>query len=258
MSLHHLFLDGQILAEEDEPVFPLSFSEADLNHVRALRLTPGEHIAVVDGATDYFECEVVSVDKDSISVRIASKLEKLIPPARFTLIQGLAKGDKVDAVVRAATEMGASAIQVAAFQRSVVRLDAKKALARQKRWQAVARSAALQSGCLEVPAVGFARDIPSLLEMVSEMDCVVVFWEEASPDQTLHEALAPAREVMEEGRMPMVGLIVGPEGGIAPAEVEALRALPQVRCASLGRHILRTETAGIVACGLASYELGCL
>lgn len=258
MSLHHLFLHGQVLSEASDRVISLSFDEDDLRHVRALRLRPGEHIAVVDASSDYFECEVVSVKRDDIAVRISSKLDSPPQPAKITLVQGLAKGDKVDTVVRAATELGIASVIVTGFERSVVRLDERKSEARVSRWQSVARAAALQSGCSASPLVSYTPSIRALTENLASFDCIVVFWEEASMEQTMQSALLPAFESIHEGNTPSVAVIVGPEGGIAPNEVEMVLLFPQARIATLGHHILRTETAGIVASALVSSELGCL
>ena len=125
MSLPHVFLDEQVIAHETDLVFQLRLSGDDAKHLRVLRIAPGEHLAVVDGAQDYFECEVVSFDADGCFVSISSHLDSPVRP-QVVLVQGLAKGEKMDSVVRHATEVGVSGIIPLACSRSIVKLDAKK------------------------------------------------------------------------------------------------------------------------------------
>lgn len=252
MSLPRFFLDEQVLSEEVEEVFPLWLSDDDLRHAKVLRLGPGEHVAVVDGSSDYFECEVVSLG-DAMAVRIAGRGEAGVEAPSIAVYQALAKGDKVDSVVRHATEVGATSFVPFSASRSVVRLDGPKARKRRERWQAVAKSAAMQSGRRLVPEVRPVASFADACAGLSAFDCVVVFWEEADRSQSLEEALSCVRGMAE----PNVAVVVGPEGGLAEGEVEALLASnPHAALATLGPSILRTETAGIVGCALVSYELG--
>ena len=109
------------------------FLQNDSKHARALRLKPGEHIAVLDAAQDYFECCVESFDKQSLKVRIAQHLDAPNRPT-VVLAQGLAKGDKMDTIIRHATELGVSAFIPLECQRSIVKLDKKKVATRLQRW----------------------------------------------------------------------------------------------------------------------------
>lgn len=152
MSLPHFFLREQVLAFMSAPVFTLQLDADDMKHAKVLRLAAGEHIAVVDGASDYFECEVVSFDSGELSVSIAQKLSSHTRP-EVVLVQGLAKGDKMDTIVRHATEVGIAEFIPMATSRSVVKLDAKKSKARFDRWASIAKSAAMQSGRSSKPVV---------------------------------------------------------------------------------------------------------
>ena len=151
MSLPHFYLENQVIAFEGTEAFPLRLSPDDAKHARALRLAPGEHVAVVDAAQDYFECEVVSFADAVPLVRVACRLDADGLRPSVMLVQGLAKGDKMETVVRHATELGVAAFVPLACERSVVKLDERKAAARTERWLAVARSAAMQSGQPAVP-----------------------------------------------------------------------------------------------------------
>lgn len=258
MSLHRFFLDDQVLAAEGGEAFPLRLSSDDLKHARVLRLREGEHLAVVDASRDYFECEIVSFDGAELLVRISLHEGASVSGAQVVLFQGLAKGDKMETVIRHATEVGVDAFVPLKCARSVMKVDARKSTSKVQRWRFIAKSAAMQSGRMSVPEVSEPVGIRDACEMLGGATAVVVCWEEAPESETLREALSfglsscgmPA----EDAR---VAVVVGPEGGLEPDEVEMLLACnPRARLVSLGPAILRTETAGVVAPALVRYELG--
>ncbi len=256
MSLHRFFLENQVLAQESAEEFALRLSADDLKHARVLRLQVGEHIAVIDAATDYFECEIVSFD-DDVRVRIASHEANEEAGPQVILLQGLAKGDKFDDVVRHATEIGVAAFIPLACERSVVKLDEKKAAARVARWENIAKSAAMQAGLRSIPEIAQPATVGEASDMIGGATCVLVAWEEVSKP-TIKEALQNALEAtltpVEDAR---VAVVVGPEGGLTQAEVEQLLASNTHSFAvTLGPNILRTETAGLIAPAITIYELG--
>lgn len=259
MSLHRFFLDAQVLAAEEAGAFPLRLAEDDRRHAKALRLAPGEHIAVIDAADDYFECEVASVADGIPIVRISQHLD---PPAMPTVVlaQGLPKGDKMDEVIRHATELGVAAFVPLACERSVVRLDGQKAAKRTARWRAIAKSAAMQSGQPRIPEVSEPMGVDGACALFAECTAVIACWEEAPGAASLREAIA--RALARTSTPPAdarIAVVVGPEGGLAEAEVGRLLACNRdAVLVTLGPSILRTETAGVVAPALVLYELGCL
>lgn len=126
MALPQFFLDHQIIAEETASSFPLRLSDEDFRHARVLRLKPGEHIAVIDAMLDYFECEIVAFDHDTLMVQITNAFGKDIQRPAVVLVQGLAKGDKMDMIIRHATELGVAGFIPFVGSRSIVKLDQKK------------------------------------------------------------------------------------------------------------------------------------
>lgn len=256
MSLPHFFLESQVLSLETDHVFGLQVSADDAKHAKVLRLQPGEHIAVVDASSDYFECEVVSFGSGTFEVSIAQRLHAPRRP-QVTLVQGLAKGDKMDSIVRHATEVGISSFIPLVCERSVVKLDAKKALARQSRWRAIAKSASMQSGRPSIPEVSLPLGVSETASTVDDATAVLVCWEEADLGSTIRRALDEA--LGGQGVLPRdahVAVIIGPEGGLSSEEVHTLLSCCRNACTvSLGSSILRTETAGIVAPALVLYEL---
>lgn len=258
MSLPRFFLENQVLAAETEAVFPLRLATDDAKHAKVLRLAAGEHVAVIDAASDYFDCEIVDFSDGLPLVSIARHEEAVEEGPRVMLLQGLAKGDKMETVIRHATEVGVAAFVPLACRRSVVKLDGKKAAAKTGRWLAIAKSAAMQSGQARIPEVSEPMTVGAVASMLAEATAVLVCWEEAPGSASLREAiqgaLAATRTPAADAR---IAVVVGPEGGLAEEEVRAfLASNPRARLVTLGSSILRTETAGIVAPALALYELG--
>lgn len=260
MSLPQFFLDSQVLAHETEEIFPLRLAKDDAKHARVLRLGTGEHIAVVDAGKDYFECEIVDFSDVIPLVRISRHLDLVSDEPTVILIQGLPKADKMETVIRHATEIGVSAFVPMKCSRSIVKLDDRKASSKLERWKSIAKSAAMQSGRRLVPEVCAPMTVREVCELLSEATCVLICWEEAPQTANLSEALASGLSACGVGRSPAdarVAVIVGPEGGLSAEEVQALLACnPRSALVSLGASILRTETAGLIAPGLVIYELG--
>ena len=256
MSLPHFFLEDQVLGKETQAEFALRLSADDAKHARVLRLNPGEHISVVDAEHDYFECEVVSFYKDELVVRIAQHLNAASRP-QVVLAQGLAKGDKMDTIVRHATELGITGFVPLLCERSIVKLDEKKTKSRMKRWNTLAKSAAMQSGQPVIPEIIPPLTLDELLVRFSGATAFIVCWEEAEISQTLAQALHRALDLCGmPAKDARIVVVVGPEGGLSDSEVDMLLSRHKRSYAvSLGPTILRTETAGIVAPALVLYEL---
>lgn len=258
--MFRFFLEDQVLGRERDEVFPLRLADDDVAHARVVRLAAGEHIVVIDAVQDYFECEVVSADADGILVRIAVREDAealLANEPTVVLAQGLVKGDKMETVIRHATEVGTSAFIPLRCERCVVKLDEKKAQAKAKRWNAVAKSAAMQAGRAFVPEVTAPMSVSELCAFAGSATCVLVCWEEAPTTASLREAITNA---LIDLRCPAadarIVVVVGPEGGLTPEEARALATCnPRGALVTLGPSILRTETAGVVAPALVLYEL---
>lgn len=256
MSLPRFFLENQILAHEADLDFKLDLSQDDAKHAKVLRLQPGEHIAVVDASKDYFECEIVSFASD-IVVRIAQHAHVPLKRPTVILLQGLCKGEKMDDVIRHATELGVSSFVPLSCDRSIVKLDEKRTAARLKRWRSIAKSAAMQSGQPCIPDVAEPLSPSKVSELLKGITCFLICWEEEHA-MGLHEAMSDAlskENIASEDAV--VAVAVGPEGGFSEREVQLMRT----HCCNsysitLGPSILRTETAGIVASALTMYELG--
>ena len=240
MSLPRFFLENQVIADEPQEVFPLRLARDDAKHAKVLRLAPGEHIAVIDAARDYFECEIASFDDDFPLVRITRHEDATDDGPLVMLVQGLAKGEKMDSVIRHATELGVAAFMPLTCERSI------------------AKSAAMQSGQSRIPEVLEPRSAKEAAAELAEATAVLICWEEApqtaSLAQAIERGLSECSCLRGDAR---IAVVVGPEGGLTEREVGFfLDANPRASLVSLGSSILRTETAGVIAPALTLYELG--
>ncbi|HET6352290.1 MAG TPA: 16S rRNA (uracil(1498)-N(3))-methyltransferase [Coriobacteriia bacterium] len=248
MSAPRFFLTDALPKGEGAVVAPLAAE--DLHHARSvLRIAAGEEVELIEPGGGGWRTRVTAVSADCLEVEPLEQLELRFHP-RITLVQGVAKGEKMDAIVRQAVEVGAVEIVPVFFERSVVKLDAKKRADRGTRWRRIAKSAAEQSHRDSVPVVHDPATLEEALPIIAAHDGVIVVWEEAR-GQGL--AAGVASWATEPGVR--VALVVGPEGGLSATEVARLEELGAVPV-TLGATILRTETAAIVALALAVHAFG--
>lgn len=217
---------------------------------RVLRLGPGDIITLLDGKGNSYRCRIDAKSGDTVSCRVLERRRAGgEPPLRVVLVQGMAKGDKMDTVVQKGTELGAAAFMPVLCRRSVVRLDAAKGAARRERWQRVAAGAAKQCRRALVPEVYEPLAWSAALRLIPPGALVLLPWEEAS-GHTLKRELQ-SRHVPP----PEVYIIIGPEGGLEEVEVDEARCRGAVPV-SLGPRIMRTETAGLAVITMVLYQWG--
>ncbi len=226
------------------------FDEEETRHlVRVLRLTPGDVVQVVDGRGAELTVRLESIEGRSatgtILARAASAAES---PLAITLAQGIPKGDKMEWIVKTATELGVVRVVPLITERTIVRLDPPRWRDRARRWQRVAKEAAKQCGRAVIPTVDAPRPIEEFADAERAADLALCFWEGERRGLS---------EILEETRGPItsVVLVVGPEGGLARREVDTLRARG-FTSVGLGPRILRTETAGPVGVALLQARFG--
>ncbi len=218
----------------------ITITGADVNHIKnVLRMKPGEDVRISsEGGHDY-ACRVLEVADTFVQLTILDdQIESTELANPVFLFQALPKGDRMEYVVQKAVELGVHEIIPVAMKYCVVKLDEKKAQAKVRRWQAIAQSAAKQSKRSRVPVVRPVMDFASAALYAMECDCRLVPYENECGMQAAAKALGSIR------RGERISVMIGPEGGFAPEEIEALRDKMQV--ISLGRRILRTDTAAAV------------
>jgi len=255
MSLHRFFVNAALPATAtDAWVMPLS--NRDIRHLMVvLRLEPGDRVVLADPAGRVAEAVVRDVSAARITADVA---EPSVPPVRprVALAQGLARRERMEIAIQKATELGVAEIIPVAFARSVVKLDEEKAEKRTERWRRIAEEAAKQSQRAEIPLVREPVDLAALLDVTALYDVVLVPWEETVGSAKPMPGIGAALDIAEATSRSSVLVVVGPEGGLEPAEVSAMVQAAGAIPVGLGDTILRTETAAVVAVALTSYELG--
>lgn len=220
----------------------------DVKHIRdVLRLALGNLIVVGDGEGAEFIASIDSVSSSEVVATIIKeeKKEEVLP--RVSLFQGFAKGAKMDLIVRQATELGVSEIIPVFTERSIVHLKEDDCKKRLMRWEKIAVEASKQSQRSYLPKILAARNWQDAVELLRSYDLVVVPWEEER-GQSLKSVLREHPKKCER-----VALVIGPEGGLTEEEVSELKKLGAL-AVSLGRNILRTETAAVAALSMIVYE----
>ena len=216
--------------------------------LKVLRLGPGDEVCAMDGAGGRWRGEIGEVDGASVCVRLLEVLPDNEPPVRVTVYEGLPKADKLDFIAQKLTELGAAALDPVKMERSAGKLDPKDGARRRERLQKIAREAAKQCGRGLPMAVSEPMDWRAALEGMRRHDALLIPWEDARSTRMkdVFAELANAKDI---------GIVVGPEGGMSPEEVDAMQAIGG-RTITLGPRILRTETAAVVAAALATQLWG--
>ena len=219
-------------------------SGSDYNHIRnVLRMKAGEEFLVSCGGVSSL-CRLDGFEGDSaVAEIIEENYQSTDLPVEIYLFQGLPKSDKMELIIQKAVELGVHAIVPTEMSRCVVKLDDKKKKSKTQRWQTIAESAAKQSKRSAVPTVYDAVSYKEALAMAQELDVLMVPYECADGMNATKNILSKIKEGSK------VGIIIGPEGGFEESEVEKAIAIGG-ESISLGKRILRTETAAITAVGM--------
>lgn len=242
--MYHFFVPEGKTSEEE-----IRITGPDVNHIRnVLRMKPGEKVVISDGQDQDWYCIITEITKDFVLAKIEQEAEVSELPAELILYQGLPKSDKMDFIIQKAVELGVRRIVPVQMKRSIVKWEEKKQKNKLERWNAISESAAKQSGRSQVPEVSAVLSMEAAAKEAAELDLVLVPYENARGMQATKEALGLLRPGIR------VGIFIGPEGGLELAEVERL-VQDGAHAVSLGRRILRTETAGLAALTLCMYEL---
>ena len=230
--------DGQrlVLTQEDT-----------LHALKVLRMKPGDPAEVISGGVRYL-ARIDRIAEDRVELLSESVLPSTEPRLSVTLFQGLPKSDKMDWIVQKAVELGAVRIVPVAFSRCVVRLSEKDGMKKQERWQKIAREAGKQSGRCRIPEVSAPVSFRALPGLLASCGQAAVPWEECPEG-------GPLAFVKRHPSLSSLGIVIGPEGGISPEEMREMEACGG-EPVTLGKRILRTETAGLAALSVFSALYG--
>lgn len=219
-------------------------SGSDFNHIKnVLRMKKGnEFLVSCDGISSL--CCLDSLEGDTAVARIIEENYQSIDlPIKIYLFQGLPKSDKMELIIQKCVELGVHCIIPTEMSRCVVKLDDKKKKSKTQRWQAIAESAAKQSKRSAIPEVYDCVSYKQALSMVKDLDILMVPYEAEDGMESTKNALSKIKEGSS------VGIIIGPEGGFEDSEIERAKREGGY-IISLGKRILRTETAAITAVGM--------
>jgi len=224
---------------------------ADVNHIKnVLRMKNGEELSVSNGVDGKeYRCGIVAMDEECITCELRFIKEDGVElPSQVYLFQGLPKADKMELIIQKAVELGVHAVVPVSTKRCVVKLDDKKAKSKIARWQGISEAAAKQSKRRIVPEIMDVMSFKEALNFVKDFEIKLIPYELAedmSKTKEIIDALQPGQQI---------AIFIGPEGGFEEAEVEAAMNAG-VQPITLGKRILRTETAGFTVLSWIMYKL---
>lgn len=254
------------LHEITESEKSLTITGEDVNHiVNVLRLRVGDEITVSDGSSRDYICKISEfIDTEKIGpdskvvadiVDIEENSAEL--PADIILFQGFPKGDKLDTIIQKCVELGVTTIIPVMMERTVVKLEEKKITKKLERYNKISEAAAKQSRRGIIPEVPEIMNFKKALEYAKTMDVILFPYEFAEGMQQSRDIIADiVKQIKDEKNSgkKKIGIFIGPEGGFADSEAKALME-EGAKVISLGRRILRTETAGMTVMSVLSFML---
>lgn len=257
--MYHFFVPEENIDINSHKVY---IDGGDYNHIRnVLRMHPGEELSVGTGrGEDEYRCEVDSFEEGRVVLNLLFvKRADVESPAKVILFQGLPKADKMETVIQKCVELGVSEIVPVACKRSIVKLDEKKAAAKIARWQQIAEAAAKQSKRAVIPKIGDVMTMKEAVKYAEGTEIKMIPYELAEgmkETKEVFEKLKNAVSTRDENKneRPGVAIFIGPEGGFAEEEVELAKEAG-ICPISLGKRILRTETAGMAVLAWIQYCL---
>lgn len=222
----------------------------DVNHIKnVLRMKVGEEIAVSNGMDGKeYRCGILDISQEVLCELRFVKEDGVELPSKITLFQGLPKADKMELIVQKAVELGVYEIVPVSMGRCIVKLDEKKQKSKISRWQGIAESAAKQSKRRIIPEIKNVMSMKEACQYAEKMDVVFVPYELAEDmpkTRALIEAIKPGERI---------GFFIGPEGGFEESEIAQVMEAG-AKPITLGKRILRTETAGFTVLSILMYHL---
>lgn len=243
--MHHFFVTPDQVQENQ-----IYIVGSDVNHMKnVLRMKVGEKFQVSDGNDKKYVCRIEQMNEEEVQAGILEEMQADTElPSKIYLFQGLPKNDKMELIVQKAVELGVWEVIPVSTKRAVVKLDAKKALKKVERWNAISESGAKQSGRTIIPKVTSVMTYREALSYAEQLDVVMIPYELAEGMEETRQFI----DAIQPGQS--VGFFIGPEGGFEREEVE-FAIQKGARPITLGKRILRTETAGLAVLAVLMYHL---
>lgn len=223
----------------------------DVSHIsRVLRMEKGDKLTLCDGRGIDYEAEISEIYSEKIICHIKSQKKSCTEAdIEVTLVQGIPKASKMDYIIQKTTELGISHIIPCTLSRCIVKFENHKAEEKKvERWRKISEEAAKQSGRGVIPEVLMPKNLDEVIEELKDFDIVFVPYE-CEEENNLKSILTSCQNPKK------VGFIIGPEGGFDISEIEKIRNAG-IQTITLGKRILRTETAGEAVLSMVMYEIG--
>ncbi|WP_053957573.1 16S rRNA (uracil(1498)-N(3))-methyltransferase [Inediibacterium massiliense] len=246
--MHRFFIDENNILENEKMI--LNDTE-DVKHIlKVLRLNEKDQIEVCDGKNNDYIGEIISLSPKEIELKIIEKRQSLTEAnIEVTLFQGIPKGSKMELIIQKCTELGIFSIVPVLTNRTVVQLkDQKSEEKKVERWQKISNEAAKQCKRGMIPKIQNPILFEEVLKKLYEYDLCIVPYEKEE-EMGLKEVFKKNKDVKK------IAIFIGPEGGFEEEEIHKLKEESCISI-SLGKRILRTETAGFVTLSICMYELG--
>lgn len=222
----------------------------DVNHIKnVLRMKAGEEVMISNGTDKHYICSIMTISEQQVVAEIVDiDTNSTELPVKLYLFQGLPKADKMELIIQKSVELGVHEIIPVAMKRCVVKLDAKKEKSKLVRWQGIAESAAKQSKRMVIPNISRVMNFKEAVAYAKSLDYNIIPYEFAN-------GMERSKQVVKSlSQYKSVGIFIGPEGGFEEAEI-AYAKENNMQIISLGKRILRTETAGLTALSVIMFEL---
>lgn len=244
--MHWFYVENSQIEEEK-----IRISGSDVNHIKnVLRMQPGERIIICNGEGKDFYCRIGTISSEEVIAEIEEMNDTESElPAKIYLFQGIPKKDKMELIIQKAVELGVYEVVPVAMKRCVAKIEeGKKEKKKLERWQSISTSAAKQSGRGIIPKVHEVLPFKEALRYAKELETVIVPYELADGIEL------SSKIVKESSKKQSIGIFIGPEGGFDEKEIEEALQL-DFHAITLGKRILRTETAGLAILSILMFEL---
>lgn len=227
----------------------------DVNHIsNVLRMKIGEKIQVCDTETsNNYLVKLQNIDKEKISCDIIEKIKsEAEPEINLKIFQGIPKSDKMELIIQKSTELGVKEIIPVQMERCVSKITPKDEKKKIERWQKISEMASKQSGRDIIPKVNNPIKVKDICNLINELDMMIVPYEKEEK-YTFKNAIEEIKQ--NKNSKSSIGIVIGPEGGFDPNEINLLKNAG-AKIVTLGKRILRTETVALAMASVIMYELG--
>lgn len=227
----------------------------DVNHIsNVLRMKIGEEVQICNTDTsDNYIVKLQNIEKDKIDCKILEKVKSEAESnINLSIFQGIPKSDKMELIIQKSTELGVKQITPVQMERCVSKITPKDEKKKIERWQKISEVAAKQSGRDIIPKINNVLKVKDICNLVNNFDMIIVPYEKEE-DCSFKVAID---ELKENNKInPSIGIVIGPEGGFEPSEIDCLKNCG-AKIVTLGKRILRTETVALAMASIIMYELG--